>query len=499
MASRIEPDDLGSFGLLLFAGFSTLTRAEQELFSRVGAWPRTQLIFQDGPGMRETLDGLGIRHPAVPAHDGPAQTGGPRVQLFNSPDAHGQVFALNAALDEPDGRTVIVLPSPDTLFPLLRHCLSRFDESSYNVSLGYPLQRTPLYGFLNSLMELVTSMDGDRVYLPDYISFILHPYTKNVRFRTSAESTRVLFHLLEEKLAASRSRRFSTLEEIESDSDLFDEAAARIAREGDRAEVAAGLRAHLAQIHDRTIRGFLSFPTIRAFAEQVISLITWVHDASTARDHPTFTPISESFLKTLESIARSLMASKSFAGTAGYFALLRRYLQTCYHPFEGTPLHGMQVLGALETRNLAFDRVFVLDANEGVLPETGAAGTLLPFAVRKALKLSTAQDQEQDRRVPLRPAHGGRARAVPVLRGKRGQGALALRGAAAVGDAEEAGLPRAGPASCAPSSTGSHSRRNPPSPWKRQPRSRTGFACASTAPRGSTSTCGAPWLSSIEW
>ena len=55
----------------------------------------------------------------------------------------------------------------------------------------------------------------------------------------------------------------------------------------------------------------------------------------------------------------------------------------------------MQVLGALETRNLAFDRVFVLDANEGVLPETGAAGTLLPFAVRKALKLSTAQDQER--------------------------------------------------------------------------------------------------------
>jgi inactivated superfamily I helicase len=55
----------------------------------------------------------------------------------------------------------------------------------------------------------------------------------------------------------------------------------------------------------------------------------------------------------------------------------------------------MQVLGALETRNLHFERVFVLDANEGVLPEAGAAGTLLPFAVRRALKLSTAQDQEQ--------------------------------------------------------------------------------------------------------
>jgi ATP-dependent helicase/nuclease subunit B len=395
VAAHIEPGDLGSFQLLVFAGFFTLTQAERELFARAAAWPQSLCIFQEGPGMREKLDSLGVHHPAVSTPAAALAASLPDVHLSSSPDAHGQVFALNAMLDRPDGKTVIVLPSPDTLFPLLRHCLSRFDETGYNVSLGYPLQRTPLYGFLNSLMELVTSMDGDRVYLPAYVSFILHPYTKNVRFRTSAESTRVLFHLLEDILAAARTRRFATLEEIESDDGLFEEAARRIARDEDRAALSSALRAHLALIHARTIRSFLAFTTIRTFADTVISLIAWVHDASTARDHPTFTPISESFLKTLESISRSLLASKFFSGTAGYFALLRRYLQTCYHPFEGTPLHGMQVLGALETRNLHFERVFVLDANEGVLPEAGAAGTLLPFAVRKALKLSTAQDQEQ--------------------------------------------------------------------------------------------------------
>ncbi len=399
-ADRVEPTDLGSFRLLLFAGFSTLTRAERDLFARVGAWPQARFIFQDGPGMRETLDLLGVKHPArgpgSTAGAGPARpAAAPRVELVGSPDAHGQVFALAALLDRPDPRTLIVLPSPDTLFPLLRHCLSRFDEADYNVSLGYPLQRTPLYGFLNSLMELVASMDGERLYIPAYVSFILHPYTKNVRFRASAESTRVLFHLLEERLARARTRRFTALEEIEADEELFTEAAGRIAAQEERGQAAAALREHLRQIHDRTIRPFLSFPSVGACADRVIALISWVHDASTARDHPTFTPISQSFLETLESISRSLMARKSFSGTAGYFALLRRYLRTCYHPFEGTPLHGMQVLGALETRNLSFDRVFVLDANEGVLPEAGAAGTLLPFAVRRALGLSTAQDQER--------------------------------------------------------------------------------------------------------
>jgi ATP-dependent helicase/nuclease subunit B len=398
VGSTIEQGDLGEFDLLLLAGFSTLTRAEKDIFARVGAWPQAEFFFQDGPGMREKLESLGVRHPAVTVQgSGPADAsaGPPEVRLVNSPDSHGQVFALNAVLDSPDERTVIVLPAADTLFPLLRHCLSRFEESSYNISLGYPLLRTPLFGFLSSLMELVSTRDGGRMYLPAYMSFVLHPYTKNIRFRSSAESTRVLFHVLEENLAQSRARRFATLEEIESDQTLFRDAAARIARDEDPAKVEAELRSHLVRIHDRTVRAFLAFPTIRAFAEAVIALIEWIHEASTARDHPLFTPFAESFLQTLGAISRSLIGTKSFTGIEGYFALLRRYLQTCYHPFAGTPLHGMQVLGALETRNLRFDRVFVLDANEGVLPEAGASGTMLPFAVRKALGLSTAQDQEQ--------------------------------------------------------------------------------------------------------
>jgi hypothetical protein len=236
-------------------------------------------------------------------------------------------------------------------------------------------------------------MDQERVYLPDYVSFVLHPYVKNVRLGASAEATRVLFHALEERLAHTRTRRFATLEEIENDLALFDEAARRITGE-DRGAMAAALRAHLIGIHERTVSRFRSFTSVRDFSERCIQLISWVHDESTARDHPYFTPFSESFVRSLEAISRSLMSVKSFNDTASYFVLLRRYLQTCYLPFEGTPLHGLQVLGALETRSLQFERVFVLDANEGSLPETGSENTLLPFPVRMALGLSTYRDVE---------------------------------------------------------------------------------------------------------
>ncbi len=67
---------------------------------------------------------------------------------------------------------------------------------------------------------------------------------------------------------------------------------------------------------------------------------------------------------------------------------------TCYTPFEGTPLKGLQVLGFLETRNLRFDTVFILDVNEDVLPDTKKEDTLLPFKAREILGLPTYHDRD---------------------------------------------------------------------------------------------------------
>jgi ATP-dependent helicase/nuclease subunit B len=391
VSETIESRHVRENQLVLFAGFYALTRTEQAMFRKLGGWPAVQLVFQDGPGMKRRLAGLGVKGLAeTGAPEGP----GPEAHFYTSPDTHGQVFALNAALQKTDADTLIVLPSPSTLFPLLRHCLSRFDPESYNISLPYPLQRTPLYGFLNDLMEVVSSMDGERVYLPDYISFVLHPYVKNVRLGASAEATRVLFHTLEERRGSRGTQRFATLEEIETDEELFDDAARRIAATEERPAMAAALRLQLADIHARTIGSFRSFASVRDFAERCIALITWVHDESTARDHPFFGAFAESFVASLEGIRQSLMAEKSFNDTGSYFLLLRRYLQTRHLPFPGTPLHDLQVLGTLETRTLKFSRVFILDANEGELPETGSESTLLPLPVRASLGLSTYREQE---------------------------------------------------------------------------------------------------------
>ncbi len=267
-------------------------------------------------------------------------------------------------------------------------------EDEYNVSLGYPLHRTPVFGFLNNLMELVNSMDGDRIYIPDYLKFILHPYTKNIYFNGKSETTRVMFHTIEEELLKHKARTFTTIKEIERNETLFGDILKKLPEyeKGTREE---HLREHLKVIHKNTIERFISFQNIRDFASKCIEALLFIFNNSTARLHPLFHPFSESFIASLDVLLRSMMKDIAFSERSSYFVFLRKYIMTVHTPFSGTPVKGLQVLGSLETRNLKFETVFVLDANEDILPDTRKEETLLPFKAREILGLPTYMDRDK--------------------------------------------------------------------------------------------------------
>jgi hypothetical protein len=253
-------------------------------------------------------------------------------------------------------RTVVVLPSPDTLFPLIRQGLTFIDEMDYNISLGYPLHRTSIFGFLNNLMELVTSMDDERIYLPDYLKFVLHPYTKNIYFNGNAEISRIMFHALEETLTKQRTKTFSTLPEIEEDERLIQGIMEKVYHKNEETLLQNDIRNHLKAIHRNTIEKFLSFKNVEDFALKCTGILAYIFNNSTARLHPLFSPFSESFMRALDTISKSLMKETVFLERSSYFSFFRKYIMTCHIPIDGTPLRGLQILGFLETRNLKFER-----------------------------------------------------------------------------------------------------------------------------------------------
>ena len=378
---------------MLLCGFFALTSCERAIFRSMMAWERVSLLFQAGPGIEKALGELGLDIPTLPSTPPPA------THIYKSPDRHGQVFAAAALLKEdidrgftPDEQTVVVLPAADTLFPLLHHTLSLLEPKGYNISLGYPLERSPVFTLLANLMELVLSMDDDRLYMPHYLSVVLHPYVKNLYFGKRADVSRMLFHGLEERLRSETGKNFMTLHEIEGDGEIYRGALEALSGEANADEET--LRDFLRGIHRAIIIPFLHVENVGDFARKSGQVILYIAQNSTARLHPFFQPFMEALLDQLALLERSLLRDMSFAEKSTYLTFFKRFIRTCYTPFEGTPLHGLQVLGFLETRNLAFRRVIFLDANEEVLPAGGRDDPFLPVKARKALGLPTYRERD---------------------------------------------------------------------------------------------------------
>ncbi|HTZ17591.1 MAG TPA: PD-(D/E)XK nuclease family protein [Dissulfurispiraceae bacterium] len=401
VARHINDAGLEKFQKIIFAGFFTFTSAERLILNAMRPLESLVCLFQDGPYLEENLSILGI----VAERTGTALAER-KISFLACPDIHGEVCAVgdmlqklrgNPASDSPDllnETTAIVLPSAETLFPLLHHALAGWEERSFNVTLGYPLVRTPVFGFFRALSEMITSMDGGRIYVPAYIALVLHPYTKNIYFQGSAEITRILFHTIEEEMSGGASPSFIVAGLLEGNSRMLQRAAERLKSEGHDVS-AHELGEHLADIHRRIIRPFFNIASVSDFAEKSIALIEYLHDHSTARFHPLFYPYVETIARALGEVRRSGLGRHSFSDAAGYFSFFEHFLMTCSVPFEGTPLRGLQVLGVLETRALRFERVFLLDANEDILPVARKNDSYLPARARELLGLPTHRDRDR--------------------------------------------------------------------------------------------------------
>ncbi len=395
VSENIDRLDLDRFERVIVAGFFALTESEKKIFRSLMKRENVSFIFQEGEGMKKKLSDLGM-----PAPRGFASAE-PEIHCYKSPDSHGQVFGVSTLLkskmdrkERIDQNTVIVLPSAEVLLPLFHQALSLLGPDRYNISLGYPLQRTPLFGFIHNLMEVVTSMDRDRLYIPYYLDFILHPYTKNIYFNGRADVTRVLFHAVEEALTEKRARKFLSLPELEKDEAILHAIEEKVLKV-EPGITLKRMRGHLEAIHSCTIGKVLSFRDVGDFADKLKEVVEYIYRNSTARLHPLFYSYAESFIGYLDVLSKSLMKEVRFQEVGSYFTLFKKYVATSYTPFAGTPLSGVQVLGFLETRNLKFENVYFLDANESILPDTTREDAFLPFKARRILGLPTYLDREE--------------------------------------------------------------------------------------------------------
>lgn len=76
------------------------------------------------------------------------------------------------------------------------------------------------------------------------------------------------------------------------------------------------------------------------------------------------------------------------------FFLIDRLVQAYVIPFEGEPLHGLQVMGLQETRSLDFENIIILSMNERVFPRRHGIASFIPDDLRAAFYMLTGARQE---------------------------------------------------------------------------------------------------------
>ncbi|MBF0481745.1 MAG: PD-(D/E)XK nuclease family protein [Desulfovibrionaceae bacterium] len=309
------------------------------------------------------------------------------IRFVEGFDLHSQLCALQEDLTrapDMDGRAVVI-PDPGMLMPVLHHLPS----PEVNISMGYPLARSPLAGLIETLFALQASklagQDGeDRYYWRDMIALIRQPYLKMLG-QAEAAPLRVLLSAMEGDIRRGGKHLdpFAWRPPELPDDPGFDP------------DQALTL---LHRVFTVCLGEFSGLATLGALASALAGLAGLLLDPELRAD------IWERFLIDAECLSRLVTAvipALRGAYVAGrtfdrdtLFAVARELLAAERVSFEADPITGLQLLGVLETRLLTFKSVHVLSAQDDNLPGPAPNDPLVPDSLRRTLGLPDSSERD---------------------------------------------------------------------------------------------------------
>ena len=293
----------------------------------------------------------------------------PRVKLVAVSSVYGQsqeipqfFGEIKEDLKKEFDNTAIVLADESLLFSALGAIPE--NTGTVNITMGYPVKNSVVYGFLLLLVNLLknrrTDSNGNILVYHRFVTDVLNhqllnnvaPEKANAFISALKAKNKITVALSEIDFSEMHRRIFALPEKVMDYSDYF-------------LNVLAGLYTRL--------------------KEQETS--------------------NSMLLELIYSVYQSIEKLKSVVAAVGkeqqreisnvvYFRLFNQYLGQVSVAFEGEPLSGMQVMGILETRCLDFENLVILGLNENKWPRTFTAPSFIPHNIRKGFGLPGLDEQD---------------------------------------------------------------------------------------------------------
>jgi CRISPR/Cas system-associated exonuclease Cas4 (RecB family) len=349
----------------LFVGFNVLQKVEQQLFSTLKKQGKAAFYWDfDSSYMRGGHEAG--RYISKYLADFPNEFDIDNDSLYNNFVKEKSISFISATTEniqarfvadwlntnniEADRRTAIVMCNEGVL-PTIIHSLPSADIK-VNITTGYPLAQSPIASLLSQLLALqINGFTKDGNIRKHYaVTVLKHPYVKYI----TSKSVEQLVYLMKSKVF------------IISKSDIIDDV-----------------------------------DILQLFSPYVLlsERVKWLADilkkiAANSNDEDPF--FRESVFRAYTLINRLFLLISSGdldVDVITFQRLMNQIIASTTIPFHGEPVEGLQIMGVLETRNLDFENILILSANEEMMPKGVNDASFIPYAIRKGYGLTTVDNK----------------------------------------------------------------------------------------------------------
>ncbi|MCL7989356.1 PD-(D/E)XK nuclease family protein [Sphingobacterium sp. lm-10] len=352
---------------IIFVGFNALNRAETTLFKRWQEEDKALFYFDtDAYYVDDTMQEAGLFIRRNIGNSGLINSLGeaPHIIGQRKDDIHlyaalgrvSQAKLLYQLLEkhEKEGQSsAILLADESLLVPLLQS----LPAIRVNITTGFPLLQSPLFGLLDlwlTVQEEVSWRKKDKLPYPLIESFLSHPLIKIAAEQKNSIQKEVL------------------------DKQLFE----------------VGLE--VLKINSSVVPDFFQ-PVGGSIAliPNMMAILEKLQGATSGEGIAL--QIDYTLLYETRRVLQQLLLGMDQIGPLTIpfqIGLIRKALMPISAAIEGDPLQGVQIMGLLESRSLHFDHIYILGANEGILPKTTNSPTFLPDNLRRAYGLPVLANQD---------------------------------------------------------------------------------------------------------
>ncbi len=375
---------------IIFAGFNALTPAQQVIINHFLEEKKATILWDaDAYYMNNEHQEAGMFLRKYKAEEKLGGFGeltdyyrnaGRNIVMAGVPRKVGQVnFAgsiLKKLAEESEkevlSKTAIVLADESLLLPLLNAIPPEIRE--FNVTMGFPMQQSPVYNLFDSIFEMhVNATEGREAggllfYHRHLLAVLQHGY---LRFFADGDA---LDEIIRGIIKANRP--FIGVQDLLK---------------------AGNEESRLMQL----LQIIMKKPeSTHSFTGQLIEIVTALK-SGTAKAGDAAPGLNKAENEILYSISLILNRLHDFTRKSGYIgelktlhAFFKEAAAASPVAFYGEPLQGVQVMGMLETRALDFENIILLSANEGTLPSGKSYNSFIPFDIRKEFGLPTHQEHQ---------------------------------------------------------------------------------------------------------